>query len=82
LRRTHPFAFAAFTVAVGTQVLLFLAGAYHTGETARACMFLYPFLLLPTLPLLAGAKETERTLVLALVLAQTVGMQVAGNFFW
>src|SRR5207247_2044011 len=32
--------------AVGTLALMFASGAYRTGETARACLFAYPYLLL------------------------------------
>ena len=75
-------ALATFAAGVGALLLLFLSGAFHTGETARACVFLYPLLLLPVLAALREASPGERTLVLALVLAQTIGMQSFGNFFW
>jgi hypothetical protein len=58
---------------------LFVTGAYHTGETARACLFVTPCLLtivLHRLPL------SRRPLLLILTLAQTVLMQLFGNFFW
>jgi hypothetical protein len=82
LRREHPQAYSLVGVAVGTLATLFLSGAFHTGETARACLFLYPYLLLLTLPILATASEADRRAVLFLVGAQTILMQVVGNYFW
>jgi hypothetical protein len=82
LRRERPAAWWAFAAATGTLAALFLTGAYHTGETARACVFLYPYLLLPVLYRLRPTTETERILLAALVLAQAVIMQTWGNWFW
>lgn len=28
-------------------LLMFLAGTYETGETARGCLYIYPFLIFP-----------------------------------
>jgi hypothetical protein len=82
LRQTHRTAFRLVAAAVLTLAGLFVTGAYHTGETARACLFLYPYLLLGALPPLAAADERFRQGILVLVGAQTLFMQVVGNYFW
>jgi hypothetical protein len=58
--------------------LMFLSGAYGTGETARACLFIVPFFLL----LLKNLKDKTFETVFFLCLVQTFGMQLIGNFYW
>jgi len=65
-------------VAAATLLLVFVTGAYRTGETARACLFIVPFLLLP---LRRCAPERLRPLVIAAAV-QTAVMQLTGGFFW
>ena len=67
-----------------TLVGMFLSGAWRTGETARACAFIYPFLLFPVGRYLetTGAGPGERIQLASLVFLQSVGMQVFGNYFW
>lgn len=64
----------------GITVLLamFMAGAFRTGETARACLFIYPYLFLP----LAGLDETRIRQLSLIALAQTGLMQVLAYYFW
>ena len=64
--------------AIAVLLLMFLVGTYKTGETARACLFIYPYLVLivSTVP-----SKTLRCLVLLAGL-QTCGMQMFGNFYW
>lgn len=68
----------------GTFAGMLVTGAFRTGETARACMFLYPFLLFPVAHYLADsdAGEPERRQLATLVFAQAVGMQLFGNYHW
>ncbi len=73
-------AFALVAGGVGTLALLFLSGAYRTGETARACLFLYPLLLLPVLS--AATTSAAKRQALALVWTQTLLMQTFGWYFW
>ena len=64
--------------AVGTLALMFASGAYRTGETARACLFAYPYLLLALRRL---APERAFALI-CFAGVQTLVMQLLGNFFW
>ncbi len=82
LCKKYKQAFGLGLAAVGTLLGLFATGAYHTGETARACLFIWPYLLLPVLALLQQSPETERRTLLYLVFAQTLAMQMFGNWFW
>lgn len=82
LKRDHRATWIIFLSAVGAMALLFVAGAYHTGETARACIFLYPYLLLPALPALRDSTERQRLMLATLVLLQSLAMQMWGNWFW
>lgn len=59
-------------------LLLLISGAFCTGETARTCLFIYPFLILSL------GKIEEETLSILVMLAglQTAVMQMVANFFW
>ena len=70
---------AALASAVVLPVLLALvAGSFRTGETARACLFVYPFLLL----LLRSAPSSALDACLWTAASQTILMQATGAFFW
>lgn len=59
--------------------LMFLMGAYGTGETARACLFIYPFFLL----LLINVNDKQVLYNIAYIaLFQTFGMQLIGEYFY
>jgi hypothetical protein len=64
--------------AAGVLVLLlmFITGAYRTGETARACLFIYPFLMFTLRDLPASRLRP----LVAAAGVQTVLMQVLGNY--
>lgn len=64
--------------AIATVLLLLLAGTFQSGETARSCLFLIPYL---TLAFLSADKKTLRTLGY-LAAIQTATMQAFGNYFW
>lgn len=72
------------TLAAASLALLFLSGAFRVGETARACAFIYAFLLLPIAVYLQRNENANgaRTQLATLVFAQTIVMQIAGNYFW
>jgi len=65
-------------VALAMLLLLFAAGAYRTGETARACLFMYPFFWLT----LARLRPATNRLFLIMAGIQTILMQVAMDFTW
>src|SRR5699024_1162748 len=56
-----------FAAAVVSILGLFAGGVYHTGETARGVLFLYPFLLLPVAAALraTNAARARRALLAA-----------------
>ena len=64
--------------ALAVLAVMFLAGVFRTGETARACLFVYPFLFLSLTDL---TEPFLRWLILAAGI-QTAAMQVLGNFSW
>jgi hypothetical protein len=67
-----------------TMGAMFLTGAWRTGETARACAFIYPYLLFPVARVVdqPGGGAPERFQLATLVFVQAVGMQLFGNFHW
>ncbi|HDY90154.1 MAG TPA: hypothetical protein ENH82_18800 [bacterium] len=67
-----------FLAGVFTLALMFLAGAYKTGETARACLYIYPFLMIALRNL---DQQTLRSVILVAGL-QTIIMQTFGGYFW
>lgn len=82
--RVRREAFVLSALGVVSLSGLFAAGVYHTGETARGAMYLYPFLLLPVAGALHSADPTRRDewILAALVFAQTVLMQFIGFYQW
>jgi hypothetical protein len=63
---------------------MFAAGVYHTGETARGAMYIYPFLLLSVAAVLHSVEPTRRDkwVLAALVFGQTLLMQILGYYRW
>nr|MBP7415096.1 hypothetical protein [Pyrinomonadaceae bacterium] len=73
------------TVLACTSLLgMYAVGAWRTGETARACAYIYPYLLFPVGYYLDDAQvgSSGRLLLAALVFMQSVGMQVFGTYHW
>ncbi|EMA47208.1 hypothetical protein [Halococcus saccharolyticus] len=73
-----------FGIATGSLLGLFAVGVYHTGETARGAMFIYPFLMLPVAAALRAADPTRRreALLAAAVFGQALLMQIVGDYLW
>ena len=71
---------AMFFALTGVSVLaaMLLTGAYRKGETARVCLFIYPYLIL----FLADGTRENLSKIIVLALTQTAVMQVIGNYFW
>ena len=69
-----------FFALTGISVLIavLLTGAYKTGETARGCLFIYPYLLL----LWTDGQRENLSKFTFLALTQTAVMQLIGNYFW
>lgn len=66
-------------IALFSLVLMFVAGAYCTGETARACIFIYPYLLL----FLFNVRDYNILKTITyLAIFQTFGMQMLGDYLW
>ena len=75
--------FTLTALAIVTLLGMFLVGAWRTGETARACAFIYPFLLFPVAKLLdVDSTKNARLQLASLVILQTVVMQSLGTFHW
>ncbi|MBN2566381.1 MAG: hypothetical protein JXB46_11795 [Candidatus Eisenbacteria bacterium] len=73
-RRLHPITLSGAAV----LLLMFLSGAFRTGETGRICMFIYPFLLLSLVHL---DRHALRRLI-AYAGVQSILMQVLVDWFW
>ncbi len=67
-----------FFSAITAISAMLLTGAYGTGETARACLFLVPYFLI----LLKDISSEQFKILFYLCLLQTFGMQMIGNFYW
>lgn len=63
---------------IAILLLMFLTGAYGTGETARACLFIVPFIFI----FFTQFPPKTYNILFLLCLLQTAGMQMVGNFFW
>jgi hypothetical protein len=74
----NSLSFLAAMSAIFVLLLMFLSGAFRTGETARACLFIYPYLLL----LLIDTQPDTIEYMIVLAGAQTILMQFVGSFFW
>jgi len=71
-------------LAIASFCAVLITGAYRTGETARAALFLYPFLVLPAAGELAtlGDENARYGRLAALVFCQALLMQLAGDYWW
>ena len=67
----------AFTAIFGI-LLTFMSGTFRTGETARSCLFVFPFLI----PLLLEKDSRLLKYVIITAGVQTVLMQFFGGYFW
>ncbi len=84
LRSLSPIHHTLFASAIVTLLAMFASGAFHTGETARACLFIYPFLFLPIAASSRNAPlaTDERRRFAGVLFGQTVMMQLLGDYFW
>ena len=78
--RQRPITFAWSWSGLLVWAAMLAAGAFKTGETARACLFVMPCVLA-----LVASRNLERrhvTLLTLSLFAQTLIMQLWGDFFW
>lgn len=71
----------SFLIAISAMIVIlgvFLNGTFRTGETARGCLFIYPFLLL----LLTEKPSRILSYMILMAGLQTVLMQFLGGYFW
>ena len=61
-----------------TLIVVFLFGAFHTGETARSALFIYPYIFLA----LRNAEPALLKNILNIAAVQTLAMQLFGSYFW
>ncbi|WP_300672631.1 hypothetical protein [Soonwooa sp.] len=64
--------------AIIALAVMFLTGAYGTGETARACLYIVPFFVL----FLKNIESRDISVIYFMCLLQTFGMQLIGNYYW
>lgn len=71
--------------AILVLLIMFLAGVYDTGETARICLFIYPLLLLPIAYYINSTENVKmyrKKQVLLVLWIQSTLMQMVGHYFW
>ena len=76
--------FILVLVAFISLMAMFLTGAPKKGETARICMFILPFVLLPILKCFHSysIERREKLILLGLVFMQSIVLQSFGSFVW
>lgn len=76
--------FTLSALGMGTLTVMFVTGAFRTGETARASIFIFPYLLFPVALYLESVKlnREQRLLLIGFVFMQTIVMQIVGNYFY
>jgi hypothetical protein len=84
LRRQSRDLFVVSVTGLATLGVMFLTGAFRTGETARVCSFVYPYLMFPVAAYLREkeADVGDRTLLAWCVFVQAVLMQFFGHYIW
>ena len=84
LKYRSPDLFVVSVAAMGTLGAMFLTGAFRTGETARVCSFIYPYLMFPVAGHLRerDASVSDRMLLAWCVFGQAVLMQLFGHYIW
>ena len=70
-------------LAIFSLLAMLATGAFRTAETARAALFIYPFLIIPVAYYLQkfNVSLKERNILIYLVFAQTILMQTFGFYY-
>lgn len=76
--------FRCSLLGIFTLFMMFATGAYRTGETARAAIFIVPYLLFPIALYLDSIKldREARLQLICFVFAQTLIMQFSGGYHY
>lgn len=84
MKNTHSHLGTMTWLAIATLLAMFITGAFHTGETSRICLFIYPYMIFPIASYLSYIKISikEKNTLLSLVFIQTVFMQLFGDYSW
>jgi hypothetical protein len=84
LKKQNTGLYTIVVTALISLLAMFAAGMFRTGETARACLFIYPYLLIPVVLYLRSIDiNVKETQVLSfLVFGQAILMQMFGFYFW
>jgi hypothetical protein len=79
VQKLNPMVTSSF-IALLSLFLFFLTGAYYTGETARAAIYIYPFIFILLAYFFEKAKisQKDQKLMFVLVFAQSLIMQLFG----
>ncbi|MGH7452045.1 MAG: hypothetical protein ACRENG_11905 [bacterium] len=67
-----------FLAGISSLLLMFLAGAFGTGESARIGLFIYPYFML----ILRNLEDSPLRAVTIFAGLQTIIMQTFGGYFW
>jgi hypothetical protein len=84
LKDSCPDLYILTLLGFATLLAVFLTGAYVTGETARGCLFIYPYFMFPVTAYLENINIDfrEKSQLAQLVFSQSLLMQLFGNYVW
>ena len=84
MKKNFPDFYLLVISAIFFMLFLFSLGVYQTGETARGCLYFYPFLIFPVAFYLneMDFSLAEKNKLLILVFVQAIIMQLIGYYKW
>lgn len=84
IKKTASNFYSLSWLAIATLLAMLAAGTFRTGETARCCSYIYPYLMFPIAGYLEAVRISarEEKVLSFYVFSQTVFMQLFGNYFW
>jgi hypothetical protein len=84
MKKEFPDFYLLVISAIFFLLFLFSLGVYQTGETARGCLYIYPFLIFPVAFYLneMDFSLAEKNKLLILVFVQAIIMQLIGYYKW
>ncbi|MEJ2278383.1 MAG: hypothetical protein P8Y70_11640 [Candidatus Lokiarchaeota archaeon] len=85
LKNNYTQLYHLVSAAILTLIIIFVLGVYDHGETARAAMFIYPFLLIPVAIYIKTYSgrilKSEIGILLLVVFSQAILMRLIGYYF-